>query len=415
MRGTLPLAVALSASCAAGVSAQVFQQTQYNVEHHFTLTPDPAAVGIQILVSDFRHAWAKKHTLSSWGAVSNVQDPDFDPFGTDTFQGLTSENSGLFGVPVACQYESFVAPTSGVSAYSCIQADLFPTLATACNEWDIPAYSTTSPQVLSGRIASSGGAQVSLSDTRYSEAYAFSTTGVTMVGGIDLGNGNVQWGVVMDSDAVGGGVGATAVVRRGDPVHFIAENLNTGVVVDAVLLDIDLDVSGNGHADWSAGTFDTDASEVTLIVDIPPTYVAPGQAGRIEFRIQGGMVTVSNSTGVFAGMLPPAGTLTPLNFPLPSDFILDYDLGLTPGDPWDVRAVLSGGGDAHPAVVDDSCPADIDQNGELNLDDVDGFVGAFVGGDLAADINGDGTLNLDDIDGFIESFLGGCPPVGGEG
>lgn len=55
------------------------------------------------------------------------------------------------------------------------------------------------------------------------------------------------------------------------------------------------------------------------------------------------------------------------------------------------------------------CPADIDGNGSLNLDDVNLFAAAFVGGDLAADIDGNGVLNLDDVNLFAASFVAGCP------
>ncbi|MEZ6317761.1 MAG: GC-type dockerin domain-anchored protein [Phycisphaerales bacterium] len=56
-----------------------------------------------------------------------------------------------------------------------------------------------------------------------------------------------------------------------------------------------------------------------------------------------------------------------------------------------------------------SCPADINGDGVLNLDDINLFAGAFLAGDLAADMNGDGVLNLDDINLFAAGFLAGCP------
>ncbi len=54
------------------------------------------------------------------------------------------------------------------------------------------------------------------------------------------------------------------------------------------------------------------------------------------------------------------------------------------------------------------CPADIDNNGTINVDDIDAFVAAFLGGDLTADFDGNASLNVDDIDAFIASFLAGC-------
>ncbi len=60
-------------------------------------------------------------------------------------------------------------------------------------------------------------------------------------------------------------------------------------------------------------------------------------------------------------------------------------------------------------TVGDGCPADLDGNGALNVDDIDLFVTAFLAADPAADCDGSGTLNVDDIDCFVASFLAGCP------
>ena len=54
------------------------------------------------------------------------------------------------------------------------------------------------------------------------------------------------------------------------------------------------------------------------------------------------------------------------------------------------------------------CPADIDGNGMVNLDDLDAFVTAFLSSEAAADMDGNGTINLDDLDAFIAAFTAGC-------
>ena len=56
-----------------------------------------------------------------------------------------------------------------------------------------------------------------------------------------------------------------------------------------------------------------------------------------------------------------------------------------------------------------ACPADLDGNGTLNLDDINLFASAFVAGDLRADMDGNGALNLDDINLFAQGFGAGCP------
>ncbi len=51
---------------------------------------------------------------------------------------------------------------------------------------------------------------------------------------------------------------------------------------------------------------------------------------------------------------------------------------------------------------------DCDDSGTLNIDDIDCFVAAFLGGNvLGADCTGDGQLNIDDIDCFVACFLAG--------
>ncbi|MEZ6318505.1 MAG: GC-type dockerin domain-anchored protein [Phycisphaerales bacterium] len=56
-----------------------------------------------------------------------------------------------------------------------------------------------------------------------------------------------------------------------------------------------------------------------------------------------------------------------------------------------------------------ACPGDMDNNGVMNLDDINLFASAFVAGSLTADIDDNGVLNLDDINTFAASFIAGCP------
>ncbi len=61
-------------------------------------------------------------------------------------------------------------------------------------------------------------------------------------------------------------------------------------------------------------------------------------------------------------------------------------------------------------VVANLCPADLTEDDTLDVDDVDAFVGAFLGADMAsADCDLSGELSIDDIDCFVSSFVAGCP------
>ena len=64
-------------------------------------------------------------------------------------------------------------------------------------------------------------------------------------------------------------------------------------------------------------------------------------------------------------------------------------------------------------IVDLSdCPechgADLNNDDQLNLDDLDLFIASFLTQDLLADCDASATLNLDDVDCFVEAFLTGC-------
>ncbi len=56
-----------------------------------------------------------------------------------------------------------------------------------------------------------------------------------------------------------------------------------------------------------------------------------------------------------------------------------------------------------------TCPADINNDGELNFFDVSAFLNAFAAQDPAADFNGDGAYNFFDVSDFLGAFTAGCP------
>jgi len=60
-------------------------------------------------------------------------------------------------------------------------------------------------------------------------------------------------------------------------------------------------------------------------------------------------------------------------------------------------------------VAGDTCPADLDGDGELSLFDFLAFQNLFDAGDPAADFDGDGELTLFDFLAFQNAFDAGCP------
>ncbi|MEZ6317749.1 MAG: cytochrome c peroxidase [Phycisphaerales bacterium] len=165
--------------------------------------------------------------------------------------------------------------------------------------------------------------------------------------------------------------------------------------------------------------------------------VVPPNLGNDAFKV--GVANVSNgyvatlaisTQAPVAGEVLPDSTVGPVtcsdtgeliacataHWPIPSDGALD-------GTVYYMQWRVDDGSGGEPAlsrvarvelfcgngVCAAACPADIDGNGTLNLDDVNTFAAAFVGGDLLTDLDGSGTLNLDDVNLFAAGFVAGCP------
>ena len=55
------------------------------------------------------------------------------------------------------------------------------------------------------------------------------------------------------------------------------------------------------------------------------------------------------------------------------------------------------------------CPADLNNDGELNFFDVQAFLQGFAAQDPIADFNDDGEYNFFDVQAFLQAFAAGCP------
>lgn len=60
-------------------------------------------------------------------------------------------------------------------------------------------------------------------------------------------------------------------------------------------------------------------------------------------------------------------------------------------------------------TFDDPCPADLIEDGLLDLADINAFTAAFIAGKPTADLDGNGLIDLEDINRFVSGFTGGCP------
>ena len=395
-------AVFLPALFSTTASAQGVADADYRVEHNFRYQPGGDVV--EVTGADFRHAWIRTSGVlgNAWGVQSINQNFNFDPFGTESFAGGASGfpiafNSGIGGTPVECVYNTFIIPPAGINQFQCIVLPHGISNAAACTEYFVFPYSTTAPFDIQGSVASSGGVHAF-----NAECYAYSSAAISVRGGIDMGNGVIQWNPIIH-EIVGGGVGALGTMQ--DPVHIIAQNLDTGDVIDAPLLNFEIVADSTGTLDWDAGVFETDHQDLDFRFEIPAIHVAPGESGSIHLRVESGIITIADDTGIFDNMLPIAGTSVPFTVPMPNDFVLNYNLNLDPAFNWEVFADLSGGGGTR-AVA--QCAPDLTGDGILDIFDVFLFLDFFNEGNPIADFTGDEVFDIFDVFAFLDAFNSGC-------
>lgn len=398
---------------AAGLHAQPWLRSSYMTSHSVGHTL-PQANTAEVRVFTFRHARIASGGIVDEDHAPGAQNPAFDPMGFEFFTPISPAwNTGLFGSPVLVHYDAFTIPDTGSpNTPACTIARVGPSEAHACTYAQIDPFGPLPrPQpslTITGEIGAYGFTNLVPPGSNAALGYAFSHTMISIRGGIEHANGTIQWDPTVYVDGIGGGVSSMVVgsfIR--DPIIITATNLDTGEVVEHNLLHIDMSASGQGVIDMAPGVLTVDVPEFELVIDIPPGVIAPGQDGSFRLEVVGGVVQTSVGTGIYAPVAPAPGTGVPFDVAMPP-IVLDYDLGLDPTFPWDVTAMLSGGGDTNDALPA-SCPADLAEPfGVLDLNDVNTFILGFAEQLPIADLNGDGVWDLQDVNMFINSFVSGC-------
>lgn len=239
-------------------------------------------------------------------------------------------------------------------------------------------------------------------------------------------------GAVLADYPVWDGVGVTAVTTTPGGDIFAADAQSNIVYLDPLGNEVDTYYSG---MEVSAMLVDGDR----LVIGSPNTLIfsAPfgSTLGDPEFQFIsacGGIVNslVLTDTHLFAGdangtvyRFGAGGGEYQTTFATATDakgvevlggelLVLGSDGTLERRDPG-TGALLGGWSIGAPGAAlttaEFACIADFEENGVLNLDDVDAFIAAFAAELPAADLNGSGTHTLDDVDLFIGAFFNGCP------
>ena len=314
---------------------------KYDVKHNFRLRPGGNIVP-RVTASYYAHSYIqeKKGDCQDF-AIEPSQGAAHNPYGRDSLRSRGRvRNRGVDGRYRNADNGTLPVGAGGIN--TSISAFTAGCLSWADANCDITVNPLSAGGRVTGTIRSWGEAKAALRPPRRSKAYAFSMTMVEAQGGRAMRNGNIRWGRVV-RDVVAGRAGSR---RQVDPIEYTVTDKVTGKVHQGLLYTATIDIlkRGGGGFLWENDKAEITALDVDLYLEFPTRLTS--LQGKLDLRIRNGKVTHAESTGTYAGKLPPVGTRVPITLDLPNTEEFDYDLGDFEGHDIDVNMEFSGSGEA---------------------------------------------------------------------
>ena len=280
------LAVALHALALPAALAQSSSDV-YDVMHEFTVTPFSVPTGPAIkFVSYNWSVIAEANRVSSLGQFGTVGSVAISPGDPQQFRTVSRASGG-----------ATATANSAARVFGPRASGAFDAYTRAWGSAFAPARTS---------------------------AFAGSVAGLNFVLDRAFARGNITWDPSITEQVSGT---AIANARLMDPIHFDIIDLDGGSLLGGDLLEIEADLAPDGALDWAGGTFSLDAIFFRLLIQLATPFTL--QQGTVDFLVEGGVVTRSNATGIFAGLLPGVGS--PGTFSVPfGPIVFDYDLGPVP-------------------------------------------------------------------------------------
>ena len=175
---------------------------------------------------------------------------------------------------------------------------------------------------VSGFINASGTATA---QQRGEKACANSYAGVTARQRIRLPWGTVIWGPRFKWDFVGG----SGCAIRKDPIKFTVIDPDTEAILNSGQF-LDITSTGDGSVNWDDDSLDFAISDGTFSIDLNSPFIPEKQRGILLLKVQEGIITDSQDSGIFDGYLPQIGSPGTFSIGGPNfkpDLTFAYDLG----------------------------------------------------------------------------------------
>jgi hypothetical protein len=330
---TSSLGLAVLVSLAGLPLAATAAPVPYDVSHRFRILPGGNVVPV-VTAATFQHAWVHDPGLR-FQVTPAAQPPGFRNDGREFVAG--NGQIGQFGLGVPLNEVTTNIPAAGLVVPRSTANVPAPNNSAQANS-DVTVNAFGVGGAVSGTLRVHGFADAVVRR----DAYAFSSARV-IAQGANRGAGGIVWRPAVQSGTLAGGSWGIF-----DPIAFEMFDLLTDqLLAEGTLLEIVGD--GDGTIAWDSDTFSLNAMNARFSIEIPGMFTS--QQGSLELEVSAGQVTLATATGLFAGLsLPSIGSPGTFSMPLPSEFVLDYDLDPTQDRDVNVTFDFSGGGSAYIAV-----------------------------------------------------------------
>lgn len=344
------------------------QPTPADVVHDISWTPKGAQAGNilpSVNIVHFEHAWGVERGPDDKDSKTNplAQPGYFKPYGKDNLSS-SSGKIRQFGGGKVNMDSSPVGPGGTPAGGTSFSAEVLlnsGTHALGRTTAIIAPYGVGGP--VTGSITFH--TEVTLGTAEFNDGYAFAGGEITIRARHSDKKGRIRLGRTWHL-----GRGANAAWGRGktravDPIVWRIEEVGSGAVYEGNFASIE-STTENGIIDAMPGGIIVDATNGRLVVRVGSPHMSV--AGSLKLKVDNGVVTQSDDSGMFNGVLPPVGHTGPFFISMPA-IEFDYDLNGVSNALTEADVTLEMGGDTEVEESNGGIDGEIQLQGFTRLPD----------------------------------------------